>query len=131
MLRFVRPWLHGLFDYAVAILLVVGPTVLGASGGAVGIAFALGVGQAALGLVTAYPLGAVSVVPFWAHGVVEIGSASLLLFLGLLVAPASGLYLAVGLAIFGVAALTDYGAMERDPTLRRPAGARAAARRRA
>ncbi|BDG05450.1 hypothetical protein [Anaeromyxobacter oryzae] len=130
MLRVVPPALHGVLDYVVAAALVIAPTLLGASGGAAAICFVLGVGQAAMSLVTAYPLGVVPVVPFWAHGVVEVGSAALLLFLGLLTGPASGLFVVVALAIFGLAALTDYRATDRDPALRRPAHARVSARRR-
>jgi hypothetical protein len=130
MRRAVSPALHGFLDYAVAAVLIVGPTLLGASGGAVGVCFIVGVGQGAMSLLTGYPAGAVGVVPFWAHGVIEVGSATILLFMGLLTAPARGLFVAVAFAIYFLAGLTDYRAVERDPTIRRPARSRAVARRR-
>lgn len=111
--RPVSPGLHALFDYALVVLLLVGPRLFGLGGAVTGIAWALGLGHLALTLFTDSPRSLARVVPFWAHGIVEASASSFLVFMGLLTAPASGAVLVVGGAILVVAALTDYRATDR------------------
>jgi hypothetical protein len=106
--RPITPGLHALFDYALVAFLLVVPRLLGFSGAVTAIAWAIGLGHLALTLFTNFHHAAARVVPFWAHGTVEAGVASFLVFMGLLTAPGSGTLLLAGSGILLVAALTDY-----------------------
>lgn len=120
--RFLPPGLHALFDYALVAFLLVAPPVLGWSGAATGFAWTLGLAHLVLTLFTDYHGSLVRLVPFWAHGMVEAGAATFLVFMGLLTAPADGLLLVAGCAILAVAAVTRYRAADElaVPGDRRP-----------
>ncbi|ACG72958.1 conserved hypothetical protein [Anaeromyxobacter sp. K] len=106
----ISPTIHGILDYLLGAVLVLAPSVLGLPAGPAVIAYAVGGAHLAMSLLTGYAPGALRVIPFWAHGAVEAaGWAGLLVFLGLLTAPADGLFLASGVGILIVSALTDYG----------------------
>jgi hypothetical protein len=106
----LSPTVHGILDYLLGAALVVAPSVLGLPAGPAVVAYAVGGAHLAMSLLTGYAPGALRVIPFWAHGAVEAaGWAGLLVFLGLLTAPADGLFLASGVGILVVSALSDYG----------------------
>jgi hypothetical protein len=69
----VPPLIHGILDYPLAALLVVGPLALGFDAPAAKwIAFAFGVGAAVLAVGTAWPTGIVRIIPPLLHGYADI-----------------------------------------------------------
>lgn len=69
----VPPLIHGILDYPLAALLIVGPLELGFDDAAAKwIAFAFGVGAAVLAVGTAWPTGIVRIIPPLLHGYADI-----------------------------------------------------------
>ena len=69
----VPPLIHGILDYPLAALLIVGPLALGFDDAAAKwIAFAFGVGAAVLAVGTAWPTGIVRIIPPLLHGYADI-----------------------------------------------------------
>ncbi len=69
----VPPLIHGILDYPLAALLIVGPLELGFDAPAAKwIAFAFGVGAAVLAVGTAWPTGIVRIIPPLLHGYADI-----------------------------------------------------------
>src|ERR671930_959219 len=69
----VPPLLHGILDYPLAALLLVGPLVLGFDDPAAKwIAFAFGIGAAVLAVGTAWPTGIVRIIPPLLHGYADV-----------------------------------------------------------
>lgn len=106
--RTISPLHHGLIDYLLVAVLLIAPSLLGLSPASAWLAHASGLILLVTSLLTAYPAGPVHAVPFYAHGVIEVGLASLLLFLSMLTALGHGLLFVVGAIVAFVAALTDY-----------------------
>jgi hypothetical protein len=104
---------HGIIDYALAILLVCGPSIAGFAGTKATWAYIFGGVLFAMAILTRYPLGIVKVVGLGVHGFIE-----LLLAICLIAAPwygnfASGVksprfYLTVGIMMLVLWFLTDF-----------------------
>lgn len=112
---------HGILDYALGILLIVGPSVAGFAGAKAKWAYIFGGLLIVLAIVTRYPLGIVKIVGLAVHGFVE-----LVLILCLLAAPWFGsfttgvtsprFYWAIGLMMLVLWFLTDFrGVRDRIP----------------
>jgi hypothetical protein len=101
---------HGLLDYVVVVVFALAPTVLGLTGLAALLAYALAGVHLVMTLLTAFPLGVLRVIPFRVHGLVEVvvGPALVVLALALFSGAAWGFYLFMGSVILVVWALTDY-----------------------
>lgn len=70
---FIPPLVHGVLDYPLAVVLIVGPLVLDFdSGAAKWIAFAFGIGAAVLAVGTAWSTGIVKIIPPLLHGYADI-----------------------------------------------------------
>ena len=114
-MRVLRPTIHGILDYAVVIAFALAPALLGLSGLSATISYVLAVVHLLLTLVTAFPLGAVKLVPLPLHGAIE-----LLVSIALVALPwilrfahdtiARDFYVGAGALIFAVWLLTDYRA---------------------
>ena len=126
---------HGILDYAIAILLIIGPSVAGFGGVKATWAYIFGGLLFVMALVTRYPLGLVKVVGLALHGFVE-----LLLIACVIAAPWFGsftsgvtsprFYWMMGLLMLVLWALTDFrGVRDRVPatTLTSPGAAPVAA----
>jgi hypothetical protein len=107
----LSPTLHGYLDYVTVVIFLAAPSLMGLSGLARTIAYVLAGIHLAMTLVTAFPLGAVKLLPFTIHGWVEriVGPVLILLpfvfsFDGL----ARGFYIFIGIIIIIVGLLTDY-----------------------
>lgn len=106
----LSPRAHGVLDYVTVALFALAPTVLGLVGLAATVSYALAAIHLLMTVTTAFPLGAVAVVPFRLHGTVELVvgvvlvAAAFLLFEG----TARTFYLVMGLVILAVWAATDY-----------------------
>jgi len=70
-MRALSPTVHGILDYLVVIAFALAPSLLGLSGVPATISYVLAVVHLLLTLVTAFPLGAVKLVPFPVHGAIE------------------------------------------------------------
>lgn len=104
---------HGILDYALAIMLIIGPSVAGFAGVKATWAYIFGGLLFALALVTRYPLGVVKIIGLALHGFVE-----LLLIACVIAAPWFGsftsgvtsprFYWMMGLLMLVLWALTDF-----------------------
>ena len=112
---------HGIIDYALAILLVSGPSIAGLVGVKATWAYIFGGVLFALAILTRYPLGIVKIVGLAIHGFVE-----LLLALCLIAAPWYGNFIAgvhsrnfywtIGMMMLVLWFLTDFrGVRDRPP----------------
>jgi hypothetical protein len=104
--------IHGLLDYAVGLLLIVAPYVLGfATGGPQQwVPMALGAGAIAYSLLTRYEFGAVMLIPMRAHLWLDIASGVLLASSPWLLGFSEAVYwphLTIGLVEIAVAGLTQ------------------------
>jgi hypothetical protein len=110
-MKIISPTQHGYLDYVTVSLFLVAPTLVGLTGMAGTIAYALAGIHLAMTLVTDFPLGVAKLIPFPIHGWVErvVGPALVLLpfILGFEVS-ARGFYMVVGLVIILVGVITDY-----------------------
>ncbi len=124
---------HGIIDYALAILLAAGPSVMGFNGRQATWSYLFAAVLLALAVLTRYPLGIVKVVGLAIHGFVE-----LLLALSLITAPWFGnfergvlsrnFYVTVGLLMLVLWFLTDFRGMRNRPAVVPGAGSDAKAR---
>ncbi|MEA2416389.1 MAG: hypothetical protein QOI58_3046 [Thermoanaerobaculia bacterium] len=115
---------HGILDYALAILLLVGPSVVGFAGVQAKWAYIFGGVLLAMAILTRYPLGIIKVVGLGIHGFVE-----LLLALCLIAAPWYGnfargvlsrnFYVMLGLLMLVLWFITDFrGVRDRVTAVR-------------
>ncbi|MEO5510139.1 MAG: hypothetical protein ABIV28_06730, partial [Longimicrobiales bacterium] len=74
--------MHGGLDYATVILFAAAPAILGLTGLAATLSYALAAVHLLLTLATHFPLGAIKVVPFRAHGMIELVVSIALVALG-------------------------------------------------
>jgi hypothetical protein len=105
--------IHGILDYAVVVAFAIAPAVLGLGGLPAIISYALAAIHLLLTLVTAFPLGAVKIVPLRVHGAIEFVVSIALLALPWLLNFASDMtarnfYVGAGILIFAVWLITDY-----------------------
>ena len=121
ILRSIGATSHGIIDYALAILLATGPSMMGFSGRQATWSYLFAAMLFAMSVVTRYPLGIVKIVGLPIHGFVE-----LLLALCLIAAPWFGNFVAgvhsrnfywtVGVMMLVFWFLTDFrGVRDRPP----------------
>src|SRR5919201_6759227 len=110
----VPPLIHGILDYPLAALLIVGPLALGFDDAAAKwIAFAFGVGAAVLAVGTAWPTGIVRIIPPLLHGYADITVTVALIVLPFIVGfsghtTALVFYLVVGAGGLGATLVTRF-----------------------
>ena len=124
----INPLQHGVIDYAWAAGMIAAPWLLGFRRNKKARAYAVASGAAVIGLslVTRYPLGAVKLVPFPVHGVLDAIAG-----VNTMAAPwllgfsrnrkAKWMHVVSGLASLAVVSLTDYKAAERETRADSPA----------
>ena len=116
----VPPLIHGILDYPLAALLIVGPLALGFDDAAAKwIAFAFGVGAAVLAVGTAWPTGIVRIIPPLLHGYADITVTVALIVLPFIVGfsghtTALVFYVAVGAAGLLATLLTRFEPQMRE-----------------
>ncbi|MEA2327071.1 MAG: hypothetical protein QOE68_2030 [Thermoanaerobaculia bacterium] len=114
---------HGILDYALAILLLAGPSVIGFAGVQAKWAYIFGGVLLVMAILTRYPLGIIKIVGLGIHGFVEI-----LLAICLIAAPWYGnfargvlsrnFYVMLGLLMLALWFLTDFrGVRDRPPAV--------------
>lgn len=112
-MRILSARVHGVIDLVTALVLVLGPLVVGLGGAPAAIAYSLAAIHLLMTLLTRFPMGVWKRIPFYVHGIVElvVGIALLLLptFAGYGPgSPAKRFYIAMGAVILVVWALTAY-----------------------
>ena len=118
-MRFITARAHGLMDLVAVLVFVLAPTVFGLGGEPAAIAYSLAALHLLLTLLTRFPMGIWKVIPFFAHGIVELIVGVALLILPTYAgyspgSPARRFYIAMGAVILVVWALTAYGSRGRD-----------------
>lgn len=114
-MKILSPRVHGYVDYAFVLILALSPTLFGFMGTAAALCYVLAILQLGMSMMTSYPLGMTKVIPFTLHGFIELLSAVGLVLAPYLfdfweVVPARNVFIAFGVALFGVWMTTDYKA---------------------
>jgi hypothetical protein len=118
-MKVLKPLPHAVLDYAMAGTLMAAPWLLGfkKNKSATVNSVASGAGILGLSLMTRYPLGAVGLISFPTHGIIETTSAAMLTAAPWLFGYADNerakwTHVISGLATLAVVAITDYNAAE-------------------
>ncbi|MGE5641311.1 MAG: hypothetical protein ACM30H_14570 [Clostridia bacterium] len=115
-MKLIAPFPHAILDYSLAVLFLVAPPLLRfESAGAIGLARGIGAVYVVAALLTRYPLGALPLIPFPVHGVLEALMALVWIALPWIAgfsdeAAARNFYCVAGAALLMLAWLTDYEA---------------------
>lgn len=112
-MRVIGAFAHGIIDYAIAIMLVIGPGVAGFRGRQAVWAYAFAAVMFLLAIATRFPLGAAKIVGFPAHGAIELLIGVLMILLPWIARFSAGVnsrnfYVAVGVLIVIIFVMTDY-----------------------
>ena len=115
MAKILNPTIHGALDYALALTFLFIPGVLGFPHTAAVLSQIVGVIYIGASLLTRYPLGALQLIPFPVHGVIESIMAVTWIVMPWIFgfanhAPARTFFLLAGVGLLAVVSLTDYQA---------------------
>ncbi len=118
-MKLLSPKIHGYLDYAAVAVLFLAPTLFGFSGVAATLCYVIGATQLAMSLVTAYPLGAVKLMPFTVHAGIELATAIFLVAAPFLFGfadqtAARNFFLVSGIGLGLVWLVTNYRAVPAD-----------------
>ena len=113
MTRSIGAVSHGILDYALAIILAIGPSVAGFANRQARWCYVFAAVLFALALLTRYPLGVLKVVRLPVHGAVELALAVILVLMPWIAGFAAGVksrnfYVAIGILMILLWALTDF-----------------------
>jgi hypothetical protein len=104
---------HGILDYVTVAVFALAPSLLGLTGTAALISYALAVIHLAMTVLTDMPLGVIKIIPLKLHALVELAVGPVLVVgaLGLpsFFAGGQAFFVAAGVAIFLVWLLSNYG----------------------
>jgi|SRR4051812_14659787 hypothetical protein len=117
-MKMINPLVHGVLDYALAILFLLLPGLLGFGATPSAVSHAIGGVYIIAALVTRYPLGLVKVLPFPVHGVLESLMAASWIYMPWFFgfsddAPARNFFITAGIGLLLVAMVTKYRGGER------------------
>lgn len=112
-MKVLNPTVHGVLDYVLALAFLLAPAMVDFSETAANLSTIIGVVYLGASLLTRYPLGAIRMIPFPIHGVIEAIMAASWIFMpwvfGFSGDPAArNFFVAAGVGLLVVAALTDY-----------------------
>src|SRR5690242_6117956 len=113
MLRSIGAMSHGIIDYLMVIILVIGPSVAGFDGKQAVFCYILATVHFFMALLTRFPAGAVKIIGFPIHGAIEALVVILLITLPWMANFFRGVnsrnfFIAIGVLIGVIALLTDY-----------------------
>jgi len=122
-MKILQPKVHGYIDYALVLLFALAPTLLGFDGVPQTLCYVLAALHFATSLFTAYPLGALKIIPFPVHGAGEAILAPLLALapwlFGFWRTPAPrNFFLLAAVAVLLVWLVTDYKLSEQTASHR-------------
>jgi hypothetical protein len=113
MLKLANPLAHGVLDHGLALTFLLAPALFGFGETPTRLSYVIGFAHFGASLFTRYPLGAIRLLSFPAHGMLESLMAA-----GWILAPwlfgfadypaARNFFVAAGIALLAVAAVTDY-----------------------
>jgi hypothetical protein len=112
-MRILDARVHGLLDLALVVIFLLAPLVYGLGGWPAAIAFILAAVHLILTLLTRFPMGIRKVIPFVAHGIIELLVGVFLVILPSIAgyapgSPARRFYTIIGAVILVIWVLTDY-----------------------
>jgi hypothetical protein len=112
-LKIIDPKIHGYLDYMAAATLAIAPSLLNFSDTAATASYIAAVLQFGYSIITAYPLGAVKMIPFTVHGVIEFATSLALVAMPWMAEfaaqdSARNFFVASGIGLMAVWLLTDY-----------------------
>jgi len=113
MLRSLGAVSHGIIDYLMVIILAIGPGVAGFTGKQAMFCYILAAVHFVMTVLTRFPLGAMKIIGFPLHGVIEALVSILLIVLPWIANFAAGVhsrnfFLAIGVLLGLIALLTNY-----------------------
>jgi hypothetical protein len=113
MPRIIGALSHGIIDYAIVVMLIIGPRVAAFRGRQAIFAYVIAFAFLALTVLTRFPLGVLKIVAFPLHGGIELLIAILMIALPFIGNFSAGVhsrnfFLAIGVLIGVIGALTDY-----------------------
>lgn len=117
-MKVLSPFVHAILDYALGAVFLLAPSMLDMGSTAAGVSHTIGIALIIASLLTRYPLGLLKLIPFPVHGVLES-----LMAVGWIAAPwlfgfagetaARNFFVAAGIGLLAVAAITDYTSTAR------------------
>lgn len=113
MKKALNPKVHGMLDYGLVALFLLAPSLFSFTETAATVSYVIGILYLATSLLTKYPLGAVKLIPFPTHGVIESIMAVSWIALPWIFgfagdAAARNFFIVAGIGLLAVVALTDY-----------------------
>lgn len=124
-MKVLSPTAHGVLDYATVALFALAPLLFGFEGPYATVCYVLAAGYLVITLLTAFPLGALKVIPFPVHGGLELVSGPVFLASPYLFGfadanpVARNFFMVVGVVFLIVWVLTDWHAQTRPLTTSR------------
>ena len=104
---------HGILDYITVAIFALAPSILGLTGFAALVSYALAAIHLAMTLLTNMPLGVIKIIPMRLHGLVEMIVGPVLVVAALVLPTILGdrreFFLVMGLVILAVWLLSSYG----------------------
>lgn len=121
-MKILSPRVHGYLDYVLVVLFLLAPTLFGLSSVPATISYALAAIHLTETVLTAFPLGLVSLIPFTIHGASEFLISFVLIALPWVAGfasevPARNFFVGSGLLVFVVWLTTDYKAAAEKSVL--------------
>lgn len=113
-MRVLNAFSHGIIDYVLVVALALAPTLFQLDTVPALVAYVLAAVHLAVSLCTRYPLGVLKRIPIGAHGLLELVVSILLVSLPWLLgfdrdAVARSVFIGLGLLLFAIWVITDYG----------------------
>ena len=114
MSKLLNPLAHGVLDYGLALTFLLAPSLFDFTEAAATLSYLIGFVYFGASLITKYPLGAIRLLPFPAHGVIEALMAASWIVMPWLLGfaeestAARNFFVAAGIALLAVVAVTDY-----------------------
>jgi hypothetical protein len=78
-MKILSPSAHGVMDYATVAIFALAPTIFGFTGTYATVCYVLAAGYLVITLLTAFPMGAIKMIPFPIHGGFELVSGPIIL----------------------------------------------------
>jgi hypothetical protein len=117
MLKLLNPLAHGVLDYGLALTFLLAPALFAFTQASATLSYVIGFAYFGASLVTNYPLGAIRLLSFPAHGAIEAVMAASWIAMPWLFgfagnAAARNFFVVAGIVLLVVVAITDYRGLE-------------------